>query len=50
MPSPGSARTVGTKMGSGINDAIADFRFRISELRNSRKLTTEGHGIARKKN
>jgi hypothetical protein len=29
MPSPGSARIVGTKMDLEINDPIADFRLRI---------------------
>jgi hypothetical protein len=36
-------------MGLGINDPIADFKFRIAELRNGRKLTTEVHGITRKR-
>ena len=31
MPSPGSARTAGSRMGLGINDPIADLGFRISD-------------------
>ena len=34
MPSPGSARTAGTKMVLEINDPIADFRFRIVSNKN----------------
>jgi len=32
MPSPGSARTAGIRMGLGTSDLILDFRFRIVDF------------------
>jgi hypothetical protein len=44
-PSPGSARTAGTRTGSGTNDSIADFRFRIGDYKTEdRGQGTEDRG------
>lgn len=32
MPSPGSARTAGIRMGLGTSESISDFRFRIADF------------------